>query len=264
MHLCKGLHNHFSQQFTPHFQLVLRAIRRRQACTRPVRWCLPITFQMLYRIRKLLLKGAPNYTNTTLWARCCLAFFRFLRVSEFTIPTEGSYDSSHHLSLEDIAVDSKRKPRVLQLLLKQSKTDPFKQGAKVYLGATGSTICPIMAVLSYLAKRSSWSGPLFITKEGKGWTSAIFRAALKSLLGELKVNKQCYNTHSFLIGAAMCASLSNLSDTHIQLLGRWCNNAFKCYIKPPPSEVAKYSKTLIRQSRWHFVEVFNTFIGARL
>jgi len=142
-------------------------------------------WSLLFAITSRPASNMPDYTNTTLWAMCCLAFFGFLRVSKLTIPTEGLYDSSHHLSLEDITVDSKRKPCVLQLLLKQSKTDPFKQGAKVYLGATGSTICPIMAVLLYLAKRSSQSSPLSITKEGKGWTSVMFRGALKSLLGDL-------------------------------------------------------------------------------
>ena len=78
---------------------------------------------------------------------CCLALFGFLRVSEFTIPLEGSYGSSCHLSLQDVTVDNRAKPRLLQLLLKQSKTDP---SAEVYIGATDTTICPVKAVLSYL------------------------------------------------------------------------------------------------------------------
>ena len=135
--------------------------------------------------------------------------------SEFTIPTEGSYGSSCHLSLEDIAIDNRKNPCLLQLFLKQSKTDPFKQGTKVYVGATDSTICPIKTVLLYLARRNSQPGPLFITKDGKGWTSAMFCTALKSVLAELKLDKQCYNTHSSRIGAATSASLSNMPDTHV-------------------------------------------------
>jgi len=83
---------------------------------------------------------------------CCLALFGFLRVSEFTIPGDSPYDPACHLSLNDIVVDSRANPRLLQLLLKQSKTDPFKQGAKVHLGATDSPVCPVKAVLSYLQK----------------------------------------------------------------------------------------------------------------
>jgi len=176
---------------------------------------------------------------------CCLAFFGFLRVSEFTIPTEGSYNPSSYLSLKDVAIDNRKVPRILQLTLKKSKTDTFKQGSKVYVGATDNIICPIKAILAYLTKRTDQPGPLFITKEGKGWTVAMFRTALKSFLAELKVDKRRQNTHSFRIGAATSASLSNVSDSYIQLLGRWHSNAFQRYIKPPPQEVAKFSKTLV-------------------
>ena len=97
LHICRGLHNHFSQQLTPRLFLILRAIRKRQADSRPGRKRLPITIQLLGKIRHLLSKQ-PSYTNITLWAMCCLAFFGFLRVSEFTIPREGAYKPSCHLS----------------------------------------------------------------------------------------------------------------------------------------------------------------------
>ena len=85
---------------------------------------------------------------------CCLAFFDFLRESEFTIPADSTYNSACHLSLNDIAVDSRVNPCLLQVLLKQSKTDPFKHGVKVYLGITSSFVCLVKAVLSHLKQRS--------------------------------------------------------------------------------------------------------------
>ena len=244
MHVCKGLHNHFNRQITPRLHLILRGIKKRQAGTHSGKTRLPITIQMLYNIKALLSKKPPSYYNTTLWAMCCLAFFGFLRVSEFTIPTEGSYDPSRHLSLKDIAVDNRKKPRLLQLSLKESKTDPFRQGAKVHMGATDSLVCPIKAMISYLGKRSEQPGPLFITEEGNGWTGAMFRAGLQSLMVSIKLDKRRYNTHSLRIGAATSASLAKLSDSHIQILGRWKSNAFKRYIRPPPSEVANMSKII--------------------
>ena len=113
MHVCKGLHNHFIRQITPRLHLILRGIKKRQAGIHSEKTRLPITIQMLYNIKTLLSKKPSSYYNTTLWAMCCLAFFGFLRVSEFTIPTEGSYDPSRHLSLNDIAVDNRKKPRLL-------------------------------------------------------------------------------------------------------------------------------------------------------
>ena len=88
MHICRGLRKHFRKQLTPRLLLILRGIIKHQADIHPVRKCLPITIQLLGRIRHLLSKQ-PSYVNTTLWAMCCLAFFGFLRVSELTIPTEA-------------------------------------------------------------------------------------------------------------------------------------------------------------------------------
>ena len=209
MHLRRDLHNHFNRQLTPRLHLILRGIRKRQACTQQR---LLVTFQILCKLKKLLIKN-PSYYAITLWAMCCLAFFGFLRVSEFTIPTPGSYDHSRRLSLDEIAVDDRNNPHLLKLFLKQSKTDPFTQGATIYVGATDSTVCPIKAVTCYLAKRKSKPGPLFITKNGMGRTSQMFRNAIKSVFSKIKLNKQLYNTHNFRIGAATSASLANLSYT---------------------------------------------------
>jgi len=187
MHICRGLHNHFKQQLTPQLFLILTGIKKCQGNSRKH---LPIKIQLLGKIKHVLSKE-PSYFNTTWWAMCCLAFFGFLQVGEFTIPTESSYSASHHLCLQDISVDSRTNPHLLQLFLKQSKTDPFRHGAKVYIGATDTTICPIRAVLAYLAKRSSCPGPLFITEEGKGWTSSMF---LQDIMDALQLNKHHYNT----------------------------------------------------------------------
>jgi len=146
---------------------------------------------------------------------CCTAFFGFLWVSKFTIPAGGSYDPSCHLSLQGVVVDNRANPHLLQIFLKWSKTDPFKQGVKVYMGATDSTVCPIQAVLSYLKQRSTKLGPLFITEKGKGWTRSMFSSSLKSILHKLKLDQHCYNTHSFQVGAATSASLAQLSDACI-------------------------------------------------
>ena len=73
----------------------------------------------------------------------------------------------------------------------------------------------------------------------------MFHKAPKCVFAQMKLNKQLYNTHSFRIGAAAFASLANLSDTQIQVLGRWRSNAFQRYIRPPPKKVAAFSKALL-------------------
>ena len=75
---------------------------------------------------------------------CCIAFFGFMRVGEFTIPGPKDYDASIYLSFSDIAVNSRGNPRLLQVTIKQSKTDPFRRGVNIYLGAEYCHICYTM------------------------------------------------------------------------------------------------------------------------
>ena len=87
-----------------------------------------------------------------------MAFFGFLRCSEFTVPQQDNYDSSIHLSLADIALDSRSSPQIIQVHIKQSKTDPFRQGVNMYLGRTDQDVCLVRAIVAYLAIRGSKPG----------------------------------------------------------------------------------------------------------
>ena len=69
------------------------------------------------------------------------------------MPAQAAYDPEEHLSLPDIAIDSRLSPSVVQVKIKQSKTDPFRQGVHLYLGKTDEDICPITGILPYLAIR---------------------------------------------------------------------------------------------------------------
>ena len=86
-----------------------------------------------------------------MWAAYCLAFFGFLQVSEFTIPSNTSYDKECHLSPADILIDDCNNPQLLKVKIKQSKTDPFRREVDIYLSAIGTTLCAIKAILPYLA-----------------------------------------------------------------------------------------------------------------
>ena len=70
------------------------------------------------------------------------------------MPTVQGYDPEVHLSLTDVAIDSHTTPSVVRLCIKQSKTDPLRQGVDIFLGTTGLSICPVQAIISFLAVRS--------------------------------------------------------------------------------------------------------------
>ena len=243
MHVSAGLHTQFNSQLTPRLQLILKGIQRSQATIHPPRVRLPITLQILQSSNDLLINQPHSYTNILIWAACCLAFFGFLRVSEFTIPSDNSYDDECHLSPADVSVDDHNNPQLLRVTIKQSKTDPFRRGVDIYLGATGTTLCPIKAMLPYLALRPKhFNGPLFILENGHGLTRQHFSSILDTLLSQLGFDSTQYNTHSFRIGAATTAAQANIPHASIQMLGRWKSNAYQLYVKTPPQELARFSK----------------------
>ena len=74
---------------------------------------------------------------------------------------ENHCDASVHLSYSDLAVDNPVNPSVISILIKKSKTDQGRRGAKIYLGKTGDCLCPIAAMEAHLSVRGNSSGPLF-------------------------------------------------------------------------------------------------------
>ena len=85
-------------------------------------------------------------------------FFGFLWCGEFTSPSDTEYDNRRHLSVSDVSVDSTNLT-IIAINLKVTKTDQFGAGTTVYLGRTSTSICPVSAVLQYLAVRPARDGP---------------------------------------------------------------------------------------------------------
>ena len=100
-----------------------------------------------------------------IWAASLLCFFGFLRSGEISIPNLSSYDSSVHLNYSDISVDNPFNPNIIQVRIKASKTDPFRNGVNIYVGKMGQSLCPVSALLNYLAVRGSEEGILFRFQE---------------------------------------------------------------------------------------------------
>ena len=244
LHVTAGQHSIFTQQLTPRLQQVLKGIQKTQSASQPPRVRLPITLSILQHIKHLLLQKPPSYDNTLIWAACCLAFFGFLRVSEFTVPAQSQYDHTTHLSISDISIDNKDCPQLLRIRIKQSKTDPFRQGVDIYLGRTGEVLCPVRGILPYLAQRGNRPGPLFVYQDGRMLTRHLFSTAVDKLLTELHMDKRLYNTHSFRIGAATSAIQANIPEVHVQMLGRWKSQAYKRYVRTSPQELAHLSTQL--------------------
>ena len=180
-----------------------------------------------------------------LWAAACVGFFGFLGAGEFTVPTSESYDPEVHLSLQDVAVDSHSAPSVIRLRIKQSKTDPLRQGVDIFLGAISASICPVQALIRYIAVRSPAPGPLFVFQSGSPLTRGALVTHLQAALKNAGVAPSAYTGHSFRIGAATTAAKCGLEDSLIQTLGRWKSAAYLAYVKIPRQELASVAKTLM-------------------
>ena len=229
----------------PRLEYVLAGLKREEAHTgaRP-KPRLPITAEVLKRMKQVWLSPPVKADDRMLWAAACTGFFGFLRAGEFTVPSKQAYDPEVHLNLADMAIDSHEHPSLIRLLIKQSKTDPFREGVEVFLGASKGEICPVRALVDYLSVRPATPGPLFVFDSGSPLTRAALVANLHEALQQVGLNHREYNGHSFRIGAATTAAQRGLEDSLIQTLGRWKSEAYKTYIKLPRSQLAVVSQTL--------------------
>ena len=248
LHVAAGMHRTFSSQLTPRVQQVLRGIQKTLAVGKPAKVCLPITINIMVKIKAILSYEPHKYHNIMMWAACCIVFFGFLRFSEFTAPSQEDYDPYTHLSYDYVAVDNRTSPTLLTLQLKQSKTDPFHTGVTLTLGKSDKEVCPVTALMPYLAIRGSAKGPLFITENHSYLTQPMFRSALKELLQQAVLHPDKYNTHSFRVGAATTVKSVGISDYYIKVLGRWQSDAYQCYIRTSPKDLANFTKMLATNS----------------
>ena len=245
-HVTFGHHGTFKTQCTPRLDQLMRGIRKDKCKTTPLKVRLPITMGIMKKIKSVLTINSKQYQSTMIWAAYCTVFFGFLRVSEFTVPSPCKYDPDVHLSLSDVTLDNTHPPEVVRLHIKQSKTDPFRKGTYIHLGRTYQNVCPVQAMLLYLAIRGKQPGPLFVLSDNTMLTRHYFASALKDTIGKLNLDTHSYNTHSFRIGAATSAKQAGISDTHIKTLGRWQSDAYQRYIRTSPQELASLSKQLIQ------------------
>ena len=221
---------------------ILRGIARRQPSSgRPSR--LPITVDVLHLLFHAWDKKPPRYESTMLWAACTLGFFAFLRSGEFTVTQNPGVPL---LKPGDVRVNSRSNPTYLTVTLRGSKTDPFGQGCTLYLGRSWSRVCPVVALLAYLAVRPSVPGPLFIHANGTPLTRSQLVASIRASLLEIGMDTSRFSGHSFRIGAASAAAQAGLPDSLIQTLGRWKSAAFLRYIRTPTDTLLSVSRALLQ------------------
>ena len=142
-----------------------------------------------------------------LWAAFTLAFFGFLRASEFTC-NSSSFDPTVHLCLRDITfVPNIESPNHMLVFIKQSKTDPFHKGCTSTIVRSTTSICFVTAMRDYLLQcKPAATGPLFTFANGKWLSRASLTKELRSALQGCGLPADHYFTHNFWIGRATTAA----------------------------------------------------------
>ena len=225
-------------------QLVLRGVKSSQAKHGGQgRLRLPISAHLLAEL-KMAWVASSSPEGAMLWAASSLCFFGFFRSGEITVPEGSEFDGETHLSLADLAVDSRERPTMLRVRLKTSKTDPFRKGVDVFVGKTGSELCPLEAMLAYLKVRGWKKGPLFILRNGQALTRPRFVVEVQKALASRGTPAKGYSGHSFRCGAATTAAARGIGEATIKMLGRWSSSALQLYIKTPREDLAKLTPVL--------------------
>ena len=231
----------------PQLEYVVKGLKRMYGPASS-RTRLPITPELLWQLRNVWAKWPERRDASMLWAAACMCFFGFLRVGEVVIPSDSSFDPSVHLAQGDVRVDSVTRPQYLEVTIKASKTDPFRRGVSIYLGATSATLCPVAAILDYMVRRGQSPGPFFSFANGNSLTRDRFVSAVRSALQQAGVDPSRYAGHSFRIGAATTAAQRGIPDSLIKTLGRWQSEAYTVYIRTPRETLCAVAQTLVQQS----------------
>ena len=227
----------------PQLGLALRGARK-EGLGQPQRIRLPITPAILMRMRREWDRKPTDWDHIMLWAASCLGFFGFLRSGELTAPHVGEFDPGQHLSFADVSADNPQNPRILAVCIKQSKTDSFRQGVTIYVGKTDTPLCPVAAMLVYMAMRGPGDGLLFRFRSGEALTRQRLMMTLRKVLARAGLKSEEYTGHSFRIGAATTAAVCGISVDTIKTLGQWKSQAYQLYVRLPRRQLVDISQTL--------------------
>ena len=213
----------------------------------PTKQRLPITVEILSGMLRWWSNPSgedQSHDFVMLRAAATVCFFGFFRSGEITVPSATAFDERIHLAWGDVAVDQASPPSAVRVRLKRSKCDQLGKGVDVYVGRTGTEVCPVVETLRYVERRGPAAGVFFRFVDGSPLTKAAFVSRVRVALVSLGLDPQAYAGHSFRIGAATAAARAGLEDSVIQSLGRWSSGAFLRYIRTPRDRLATYSRDL--------------------
>ena len=167
-----------------------------------------------------------------MWAAANFCFFDFFRSGEITVPTEKSVDHTEHLVWGNIAIDNTEDPQSFKVHLRRSKVYQLQKGVDAYIGKTDCPLCPVVAIMQYIAVRGPKVSPFFQFQDERSLTKALFTSTVREGLRAIGLPEQNFAGHSFRIEAATIAASVGIEDSVIRTMGRWSSSASLCTSTP--------------------------------
>jgi len=195
----------------------------------------PISANILLKLVDVLQFITKSQYETTLYkAAFVMAYFGFLRLSEFT--SESARRPATGLQSSDVAVlrTGRQNTPCVRITLRRSKNNQYGRSQTIYVkGSPTNSLCPVTAVEEYMSVRPGMARAFFTHFNNSPVTRHQFQAILKKATQAVGLQSQHFTSHSFRIGAATAASYAGFSSEQIQTAGRWRSVAYLRYIRQP-------------------------------
>lgn len=190
----------------------------------------PITPNMLKKIARLVNK--KDIRQVVIFTAMLVAFYLFLRSSNYTAKTLNSFDPQKQLTRQDL----KFVGDVILVYIKWSKTNQFRQRKLLVplVKVRSLDICPVTWI-NYMTSKvvAPQNAPAFcLPNKGKLWplTYDQLNDQLKKWVSEIGLNGRKHSSHGLRRGGASYAFSINIPALIIKTLGDWASDAYEEYI----------------------------------
>ena len=112
-----------------------------------------------------------------------------------------------------------------------------------FISRTNSNLCPVAAVLGYMAVCPQVQG-LLLVHDGSPLTRDQFVRLVRNALRVAGIDNSAYASHNFKIGTATAAAAAGVPAHFIKMLGRWESNAYQVYLRTPRESLASVSQLI--------------------
>ena len=213
---------------------------------------LPATPAILKLLKLDILASSEDpKTKLLIWAVCTLAYNGAFRIGELLAKKQTSFNPldtllEDDLKIQETAVENK-KVKLIQVRLKQEKTNSSKSSTIIDVFEAPGPICPVRALQKWLtcSPLTNKKLPAFRKPDGRAYTGRELNVYLSGFSRRTFPNSQVkISAHSFRVGLASTLGSLGYDDNDIQLAGRWSSRAFESYLKLPRTKRIRIAREI--------------------